>query len=662
MLRKLLFLSLSLCTVVSFAATTIQSPNGKISVAVNTEPALTYSVQYDGKEIVSTSALGLKFKNEAPFGEFNAKAEPRSIDKKWTYPWGRQFQYHDKANEAVITLTEKASPNRTLTVIFRAYDDGVAFRYVIAEKTLSKKEYVLEQDLTEFNFNGNPAAWFATYKDYKSSQEEFFLKKPLNSLGNGGVSNCPVVIQSAADGPYIALTEADVKTWGGLFFKQGKSDDKTTRIQAAVAPRNDGNGLAKSAAPDDSPWRVIIIAKKAVELTDQTIVMNVSTSLKNYDEFAWVKPGKASWDWWSDSNNVMNTGTVKKFIDLAADNGWQYTFVDDPWYAGKKYKMGDPRNNVLKGSDDVDIEEVARYAKEKNVKLFLWLNWLDISRQMDEAFALYEKWGIGGVKIDFMDREDQEMLEWYDTTTKKAAKHHLLVDFHGALKPNGYRKYQPNLITREGVRGNEYNKWSKLTPEHYCTLPYTRLMLGPGDFTPGAMLNRHFNGPNVEGHKTAQGIGTRAHELAISVLYDSPILCLCDSPENYKENPDMVEFYRDLPTVWDSSKGLEGEIGEYFSLLRQKGNDWYYGAITNQTARTLKLPLDFLGSGQYEATIYADTPETDKDARKIAIETKTVSKTDILEVKLAAEGGQAVVFKKIGTKEKKTSRLRKLFR
>jgi alpha-glucosidase len=245
-----------------------------------------------------------------------------------------------------------------------------------------------------------------------------------------------------------------------------------------------------------------------------------------------------------------------------------------------------------------------------------------------------------------MDREDQEIIEWYDKTVKKAAQHKLMVDFHGAFKPNGYRRAQPNLITREGIRGNEYNKWSKLTPEHYCTLPYTRLMLGPGDFTPGAFLNRHFDGANIEGYSTAQGIGTRAHELAISLLYDSPILCLCDCPEVYKEYAECLAFYRELPTVWDESRGVEGEIGEYFSLLRKKGNDWYYGAITNKDARTLSLPLTFLGKGNYKATIYADTADTDKDARKIAVETKNVSASDTLEVKLAKEGGQVVVFQK----------------
>ncbi|MDR0870113.1 MAG: glycoside hydrolase family 97 catalytic domain-containing protein, partial [Planctomycetaceae bacterium] len=444
------------------------------------------------------------------------------------------------------------------------------------------------------------------------------------------------------------------------FIVKTAKPQKEAKIHAALAPRKDGRGLAVTKTPDKSPWRIIIVAPKAINLVDQTIVMNVSEPTNPNADWTWIQPGSASWDWWSDSNANMSTKSVKPFIDFAAEMGWQYHFVDDPWYAGKKYRMGDPRNNVLKGSDETDIEELVKYAKEKNIRLFLWLNWKDIDRQMDEAFAQYEKWGIAGVKIDFMDRDDQEMVEWYDKTVKKAAQHKLLVDFHGAYKPTGYRRTYPNLITREGIHGNEQNKWTKLTPEHYCTQPYTRLMLGPGDFTPGAFLNRHYGGKAVEGFKTAQGIGTRAHELAISFLYDSPIRCLCDSPEVYKKDSAGLDYYRGLPTVWDESKGVAGEVGEYFSLVRRSGNDWYYGAITNEESRTLTVPLTFLGRGRYEATIYADTPETDEDARKIAVKKVMVNSSGVLSVKLAKEGGQVIVFEKLDDRQRR--QLRNIFR
>jgi alpha-glucosidase len=611
-----------------------------LTLTVVSEPELSYSVQYEGKEIVVPSKLGIKLKDEEPFASFNFVTEFLAHDNKWTYPWGRQVNYVDHYNEILITLIEKSASNRVLKLQARVYNDGLAFRYLIDEQTVNKKEYLLEQDLTEFNFSGNPTAWFTTYEGPNGYQEEYFLKNPLQSIAANNVMGCPVVVQISPEGPYVALTEADVKTWGGLFFKTGNSDDNMTRLKAVLSPRVDGNGLAKSVAPDVSPWRVFIVAPKAINLVDQTIVMNVSTPAESYDPFAWIKPGRSAWDWWSDTNKNMSTDSIKKYIDFAASQGWEYSCIDAWWYANP---------NILKGSDKVNMEEVVQYAKDKKVRLFLWLYWDTIitEHQMDEAFSLYEKWGIAGLKIDFMNREDQEMIEWYDKAVKKAAQYKLLINFHGAFKPNGYRRSQPNLITREAIRGNEYNKWSKLTPEHYCTLPYTRLILGPADFTPGAFLNRHFDGPDIEGYSTAQGIGTRAHELAISLLYDSPILNFCDCPEvMLKEDAGCLAFYRDLPTVWDESYGVEGEIGEYFSLLRKKGDNWYYGAITNKDARTLSLPLTFLGKGQFEATIYADTPETDKDARKINIETKTVSASDTLKIKLEREGGQTIVFKK----------------
>lgn len=625
----------------------VSSPDPRLALTVDIA-TLTYSVRYTlvNADVITPSKLGIKFRDQAPFGEFDLTDQKnRTVHDTWEYPWGRQLKYDDRFNEVTLFLTEKQEPKRTLKIQFRVYNDGVALRYLIDEKTVSNKDYVLEQDLTEFNFAGNPTAWFTTYNGFKTSQEEFFPKATLKDMQADKVIGCPVVVQTEA-GPYVALTEADVKTWGGMFFKTGGSDSKTSKVLANVAPRNDGNGLAKSSAPDASPWRIIVVAPKAIDLVDQTIVMNVSTPIDPQKDWSWVVPGCASWDWWSASNVVMNTETIKGFIDLAAEMGWRYTFVDDPWYAGDTKKMGDKSNNVLKAYDKIDMDEVLRYSKEKNVKLFLWLNWLDIDRQLDEAFALYEKWGIAGVKIDFMDREDQEMIDWYDKIVKKGAEHKLLIDFHGAFKPNGYRRSHPNLITREGIRGNEYNKWSKLTPQHYCVLPYTRLMLGPGDFTPGAFLNRYYDGPLVDGYKTAQGIGTRAHELAISLIYDSPILCLCDCAEVYKGQPGL-DFYRNLPTVWDESRGVEGEVGEYFSLLRRKGDDWYYGAITDDKTRILSLKLNFLETGQYEATIYADTSETEKDARKISVETKKVSASDTLEINLNREGGQVIVFKKV---------------
>ncbi len=772
--------------------TLTKSSDGRTELRVYLEDGkLLYKVDFDGKPVITPSQLGLKFQGQADLkfqNHFFTAIKTDSVDQDWEYPWGRQRKYKDKFNRTIVTA--ETEDGKSLAVECRVYDDGVALRYLIDEKTVGGNEYVLEKDLTQFNFNGDPVGWFTDFGGFNSSQEKEYPKNNLSTIGQGAHVGCPVVVKIGEGGPYVALTEAELNHWGGLYFegqdapgirdifdsgvmkagdkarefyvplrkafrleliaedggdgigsdhadwvnmtlfkKDGTKVDLSTlkpmsnsqdwgalrinkscdnnplkiagieyktgfgthavskitfelndeysdirglagvddekegqgtvrfrirtvpkpdnvRLQATLSPRHDDQGLtATKIGP--GPWRLIIVAPKAINLVDQTILMNVSAPTDPSADWSWIQPGTASWDWWSDSNSNMRTEAIKPFIDYASEMGWQFHFLDDPWYAGKKYRMGDPRNNVLKGSDETDVEELVKYAKEKKIRLFLWLNWKDIDRQMEEAFALYEKWGIAGVKIDFMDRDDQEMVEWYDKTVRLAAKHKLMVDFHGSYKPTGYRRAWPNLITREGIYGNEQNKWTKLSAEHYCTLPYTRLMLGPGDFTPGAILNRHFPGDRgVPGYNTAQGMGTRCHEWAICLLYDSPILCLCDRPELYRTAQPAMEFFRNLPTVWDESRGVEGEVGEYFSLIRRKGDDWYYAAITDNTERELTLKLDFLGDGNYEATIYADCEATKTDARRYVIEKKTVTTADTLNVKMTAGGGQAIVFKK----------------
>ena len=792
-------ISFFLCGVFFLLATTISaaeikpvvSPDGQIAVQFAVDEELTYTVTYRDTTIVAPSRLGLEFQDATPFGSFRPeKVTAIQDDATWEYPWGRQRVYRDRYSGVLLELVEKQAPNRPLGIECRVYDDGVAFRYLIDEKTIGGNRYTLQRDLTEYRFPGDPVAWLADYRSARSNQEQDFPKQRLGDLSPDAYAGCPLVVQMNEAGPYVALAEAELNHWGGLYFRsapwkngvvlfesgimrkgekvksfeidlkeidrlvlecndggdgrsydhadwvdleltdqEGKKtrlselkpveitqgygrtrtdkscddnvlriagqsydngfgthadgrivfrldgryaklrgavgvDDEVTKtgtvgfrvhgfskstspetaIEARLAPRLDGRGVADTAAPDRSPWRLIMIAPKAINLLDQTILMNVSAPADPNTDWSWVKAGTASWEWWSAGGWQMNTKSLKEYIDFAAEMGWTYHLIDAPWYHREKGKV----NTILKGRGNVDIEEVARYAREKGIRLILWLHYDDVVHQMNEAFAYYEKLGIAGVKIDFMDRDDQEMVEWYDMTVKKAAAHKLVVDFHGAYKPTGYRRKMPNLINREGIKGNEYNRWSRISPEHYCTLPFTRLILGPGDFTPGAFQTRFFDAPNIPNVKTTQGIGTRAHELAISVIYDSPLLCLCDQHHVYRAYPESLEFYRHLPSVWDESRGVEGEIGEYVAVLRRKGDQWYYAAITDRHPRILQLPLDFLGDGPYRATVYADTPETEKDPRIVGITRQTVDRSRKLEINMIHEGGQVIVF----TKEK----------
>jgi alpha-glucosidase len=286
------------------------------------------------------------------------------------------------------------------------------------------------------------------------------------------------------------------------------------------------------------------------------------------------------------------------------------------------------------------MPQILAYAKSKNVKCWVWLYYTDVDRSdWDKACALYESWGIAGVKIDFMDSDDQNMVNWYSKIVRTAAAHHLMVDFHGAYKPDGFQRTWPNLVTREGVLGNEYNKWSlRITPEHLTTLPFTRMLAGPMDFTPGGFLNR--TPEKFENGTPAQVLGTRAMQLAQFVVYDSPFMVACDHPNNYKGQLG-VDFLKKVKTMWDETKILNGQIGEYITSARRSGNEWFIGSMTNSESRTMEIKLDFLGEGKYKLVAFEDAPEAAHDAEKAMRNARTVTKADVIKMRLAPGGGYA---------------------
>jgi alpha-glucosidase len=380
-----------------------------------------------------------------------------------------------------------------------------------------------------------------------------------------------------------------------------------------------------------------MIGRSPGDLTESEIILNLNEPCAIKDT-SWIKPGKMAWDHWWSGDTKMDTATLKEYIQFAADMQFPYQLVDWTWYGDKP--LENPDLDITTVVKDVNMPELLKFAKDRGVRLWLWLHWTHTDKQYEKAFALYEKWGVAGVKIDFMQRDDQEMVNWYHRIVKKAADHHLLVNFHGAYKPTGFRRTYPNLITREGVLGNEYNKWSKrVTPEHNCTIPFTRMLAGPMDYTPGGFLNRSRENfkTNV---KPTQVMGTRCHELAKFVIYYSPLCCVCDHPRNYK-NQAGLEFLRVVPTVWDDTKVINGEVGEYITMARRSGEKWFIGAMSNWTGRTLEIGLDFLDEGKYTANIFADSPDSGENAEKLIEEKRTVTANDNLTIKMAPGGGFA---------------------
>jgi len=383
----------------------------------------------------------------------------------------------------------------------------------------------------------------------------------------------------------------------------------------------------------------MLIADKDGDLIENQMVYLLADPLKLTD-VSWIKAGKVAWDWWN-ANNIygvdfvsgINNQTYKYYIDFASENNLQYIILDEGWYDLK---------DVTKEAKDINVKELVDYGKKKNVGIILWAAWKTFEDKMDEAMTLYEKWGVKGVKIDFMQRDDQKMVNFYRTVAEKAATHHLLVDFHGAYKPDGISRTYPHVITREGVRGLENNKWSTFpNPKHDLTLPFTRMVSGPMDFTPGAMKNstlKNFNPVFTE----PMSLGTRCHQLAMYVVFESPLQMLADNPSNYKREPECLRFLSQVPTEWDDTKVLEAKVGDYVIVARRNSDYWYVGGMTDWTPRDMNVDLNFLPEGTYTVETYKDGLNADKSAVDFKYEKKQLTNKDQIKLHMAPGGGFAL--------------------
>jgi alpha-glucosidase len=620
----------------------IQSPDKKISVEINAGNNLTYSVNFTGKTVLLPSSLGFQFANEPMLGNdiIIVDSSRRVINEKWTPVASKHKEIIDNCNEIQLQLKEKKYPQRNFTIYFRVYNDGVAFRYFLPmQHGFSVRE--ITKEVTTFRFAGNHDAWMANYGSYTTSQETEFAPGKIGELTDRSIIGLPFLVK-VDNLCYAAITEANIDDWAGFYIGRKNTEEPGITLQTKLSPlpKTDENGVKVKLSSDHfSPWRVILLGKQPGRLIESEIVMNLNDPCA-ISEVSWIKPGKCAWDHWWSAEVKMDTETLKKYIQLASDLGFPYQLIDWQWYG----PFNKPEADITKPAPQVDMPEILRFAKEKNVKCWLWLYNTDADRQYEEAFALYEKWGIAGVKIDFMDSDDQQMVNWYEKIVKTAAKYHLMINFHGAYKPDGMQRTYPNFLTREGVMGNEYTKWSsRITPEHNTTLPFTRMLAGPMDYTPGAFLNR--TPATFKTGTPANVMNTRCHQLAMFVVYDSPIMTVCDHPDNYKNQPG-TDFLKVVPTQWDDTRIPQGEVGKFIISVRKKGNDWFIGAMTNSEARELELKLDFLGEGKYKATTFADAPDADVNPEKLTQATQTVDKNSVLKIKMAPAGGFAAQLRK----------------
>jgi len=639
----------------------VSSPDGHLTVVVSDTDGLKYRVEQDGQPLLEDSQLGLELADGLVFGPGSqiSDTQRQSHHGTWENGFGGQRQVPDNWQELSLTLEETSQDTapdagHTFGLIVRAYDNGVAFRYDLPA-SFSDGKFTINQELTEFRFTADHRCWAGG--EHSSAETQYPETKlsaiPAHNNHGGPYHGVPPLLVETPSA-YVAIAESDLIDWAGMLL----SGTGETAVKATLAQRHDGRGTVVGHGPMQSPWRVLLVAPEAASLLTNDLVATLATPSRIADT-SWIKPGVSAWDaWWTGLNpsQPKNTGvdsrgdtrSHKEYIDFASEMGFRYQLMDWFWYEhmtswnkGLNAEPNDPSGDFTHELPHIDVPELVGYARERNVSLWIWAHSLDIKTfGMERALQHFADLGLVGIKVDFFGSDSQETVKWIVELLECAARHHLLVDLHGVYKPTGLARTYPNFLTQEGVLGNEYNKLGgkQCDIRHTITLPFTRGLLGPMDFTPGGFLNR--TEADFKTTAPAEVMGTRARQLAMTVIYPSPFQVLCDSPANYRNQPG-VEFFRGLPTVWDESVVLSAEVAEHVVIARRAEDQWRLAAMNGEQPLTLRVPLTFLGEGPWQLHAFADTPESGEAPETIAETTSTVTAAETIELTLAPAGGFA---------------------
>ena len=618
----------------------VKSPDNNIVVIVSNNDKLTYTITYKDKSIISPSLFGFELKDEQPMiGNFSLLNQSVSNFNETWIPVvkSKHSQIVNNFSELQLTLKEKTGQMRQLEFHVRAYNDGVAFRFKLLRSGKVGDRQILKE-LTTFNIPGDPKAWIVEYNGYSSSNEAEFMEHPLSYLTEKSIAGMPMLMDYG-NNCWVAITEAKIENYAAFYIgTNGTTNQLTTKL--VPLPGEPETGV-KVLFNDEvyTPWRVLMIGETPGSLIESEIIQNLNDPCVIKDP-SWIKPGLSAWDNWWSGEVKMEMPVIKQYIDLASEMGWPYMLVDWQWYG----KFNSPETDITKWAPQISMPDIIEYARSRNVKIILWLYSSDVNRNSAYkiAFPLYEKWGVAGVKIDFMDRDDQQMVNWYHDIIKCAAENHLMVDFHGAYKPDGIIRTWPNMITREGVMGNEYYKFSnKMSPEHNVKLAFTRMLAGQMDYTPGAFLN--VTRDQYKNQTPALVWNTRAAELSKFVIYESPLTVVCDHPDNIRNQPG-ADFLKIVPTVWDDIKFIGGYPGDYVAIAKRSGNRWFLGVMNNSIGRSVELNLSFLPAGNNEAETWADTKNSNKNPKELK-KTNKVLKSGTFKVTMAKNGGFVAIIK-----------------
>ena len=640
-LLSLLFVAVLIENAAAQSSYDLRSPDGRIEIRIRTAGQIRYDIVLKGRAVLENCTLSLDVEHK------KLGAQPKVIDAKErssdqvVEPVVRQkfAKIRDHYNELRLTM------EGGYAVVFRAYNEGAAYRF---ETSTPQEQLKIYGEESAFNFPANFVVYYPQEDSFFSHNERKYLPQHLSEIAPAFLATLPAVVD-VGDGAKVAIAESDLDDYPGLWLKGTSGNGLAATFppyplkESLTGDRDykvveSADYIAVTAGTRTFPWRVIGIADRDGDLLTNQIVYLLERPSQVQDT-SWIKPGKVAWDWWN-ANNVygvdfksgVNTETYKYYIDFAAKYGIPYIILDEGWY-----KLG----NLLEVVPEINMDELTAYAKQKNVGIILWVVWKTLDDQLIPALDQFEKWGVKGIKVDFMQRSDQILIDYYSRVSREAAKRKMLVDFHGDQKPATMTRTWPNLISTEGVRGMEWSKWSADSePKHNVTLPFTRMFLGPMDYTPGAMRNAtKATFAPIFGQPMA--LGTRCHQLAMYVVFESPLQMLADSPSNYMREPEIMEFLAPVPTEWDETKVLDARIADYVVVARRNGRDWYVGAMTDWTPRTLDIDFSFLPDGNFTMEAYQDGVNADRYATDYKKVTTQVTKTTKLKIELAPGGGWA---------------------
>lgn len=637
----------------------LSSPDGKLKTLINTNKSISICVLQEKDTVLKPSIIRMDIVGKPSFGA-NPKVLKSIISKNKQQKIESHFYkkafIQDTHNELIISFKGNYS------MIFRAYNEGLAYHF----SSSLKNPFLVKNEIADFTFPDSANAYIPYVKvrggeltierQFNNSFENIYSYSKLAAMDTSRLAFLPLLVETKTK-KKVLITEADLESYPGMYLRNNNGKNNLSAVFAPYPKTLEHGGynklqvmvkerepyIAKVSSPRNFPWRIISVAKKDEELLDNDMVYKLASPSKVQD-ISWIRPGKAAWDWWNawnlygvDFRAGINTETYKYYIDFASKAGLQYVVIDEGWAVNLKFDL----KQVV---SSINLPELINYAKQKNVGIILWAGYYAFERDMEEVCRHYSNLGIKGFKIDFMDRDDQLMVDFYYKAAETAAKYKLILNLHGAYKPTGLQRTYPNVLNFEGIHGMEQMKWIDIKTDQVTydvTFPFIRMVAGPVDYTQGAMRNASKSNYRAVSQE-AMSQGTRCRQLASYIVFESPLSMLCDNPVNYEKEEESTSFISKIPTFWDQTLPLDSKIGEYIVIARKKGDDWYIGGLNNWNKRSINLDLSFLNKDTIEVEMFVDGINADRVARDYKKKKLRLTENRLLKVDMAPGGGFAI--------------------